>query len=244
MDQSLDLIPDHVLDAPPRQPDLATLPAFSLDPLLPGPSSRAGQAPSGAKLTHAAAPVADTSAATAAPCGCSSGVEDPAVTSEDCNGADAIEQPEERLQQQPKQGNVWGEGWTGVPEHRAQCGEAGVEIVTSSVGMQEVVVHEMAAGEGGQGVRHIVETSGALAHESANRVQTAEAGLCGWREVGPVASAMAGSCPSIDCVPAEGRTGPGRGRGIIGVVAAATDTGKAHRVVERGNQGRRGCVVC
>ncbi|GLC72961.1 hypothetical protein PLESTF_001314200 [Pleodorina starrii] len=51
LDRTLHLIPDYVLDAPPRQPDLAALPPFQLDPALPSPTSRAGQnqAPPGSK---------------------------------------------------------------------------------------------------------------------------------------------------------------------------------------------------
>ncbi|GLI67721.1 hypothetical protein VaNZ11_011921 [Volvox africanus] len=43
LDRSLHHIPDHVLDAKPRQPDLAALPPFELDTQLPAHTSRAGQ---------------------------------------------------------------------------------------------------------------------------------------------------------------------------------------------------------
>ncbi|KAG2489249.1 hypothetical protein HYH03_012269 [Edaphochlamys debaryana] len=43
LDATLPFLSAEVLDAPPRQPDLAALPAFPLDPELPTPSSRAGQ---------------------------------------------------------------------------------------------------------------------------------------------------------------------------------------------------------
>ncbi|KXZ44463.1 hypothetical protein GPECTOR_67g303 [Gonium pectorale] len=42
LDRTLHLVPDHVLDAPPRTPELGALAAWPLDPELPGPASRAG----------------------------------------------------------------------------------------------------------------------------------------------------------------------------------------------------------
>ncbi|GFR50100.1 hypothetical protein Agub_g12245, partial [Astrephomene gubernaculifera] len=65
LDRTLHIIPDHVLDAPPRQPDLASLPPFPLDPLLPEPSSRAGinQAPPGSKTRKGATGNSDGAAA-------------------------------------------------------------------------------------------------------------------------------------------------------------------------------------
>ncbi|GIL92753.1 hypothetical protein Vretimale_11743 [Volvox reticuliferus] len=218
LDRSLHHIPDNVLDAPPRQPDLAALPPFQLDPHLPTPNSRAGQnqAPPGSKPRREGGGAAATGSAAPVHQGCPADPEPDILAGNSC-----------LLEQQQQQHNL--EGTDGSADRKSEIGEVGTAALCC-VGPRDVAAQlDPDAG--------VVMANGLYGPETRTEAgMQGGAGLSAW--TGPLTageSSVVGDsgrtvvvAASVNGDRVEFSKGGQQGRG------------RAHLQGER----QRGCVVC